>query len=268
MIKSLFGEEEEKDAPSEDSFVPKETEPAVDVAKEPSDDGNAGVQAAKGEEMPDVRSANDDMGNASETPAVVPFEVERPIGSPTNNPKTDDEAELESRIAAIEAALEGPDLLGAHLKPPVAESVRPVVPAVTPGVPTEQKAEAPSQPPPSATEDADTIAVHHPKYIPDNTAETIRKTGMAYSAAIALFGSVVFMLLIGWLADLLLGIRPWGTVVGIVIGAAIGFMQFFSITSKIISPKKDDFARVSIANTEGDEEASDVTPPEQTGPDS
>lgn len=68
---------------------------------------------------------------------------------------------------------------------------------------------------------------------PETMAETIRKSGLAYSAAIALFASVIFMLLVGWGADLLLGTSPWGIVVGIALGALIGFIQFFRITSQI-----------------------------------
>lgn len=68
---------------------------------------------------------------------------------------------------------------------------------------------------------------------PETMAETVRKSGMAYSAAIALFASVAFMLIIGWGADVLLGSSPWGIVIGIVIGALIGFIQFFRITSQI-----------------------------------
>ena len=68
---------------------------------------------------------------------------------------------------------------------------------------------------------------------PLTTAETIRSSGLAWSAAIALFAAVLVMLMIGWGADLLLGSSPWGIVVGIVIGAAIGFFQFFRITAEI-----------------------------------
>ena len=68
----------------------------------------------------------------------------------------------------------------------------------------------------------------------ESTAETARKSGLAMSAAIALFGSVVFLLIIGWFADLLLGTSPWGIVGGIVLGSVIGFVQFFRTTSQII----------------------------------
>ena len=66
------------------------------------------------------------------------------------------------------------------------------------------------------------------------TVETVRSSGLAWSAAIALFGAVLIMLIIGWGADLLLGSSPWGIVVGIIIGAAIGFLQFFRITGEIL----------------------------------
>lgn len=68
---------------------------------------------------------------------------------------------------------------------------------------------------------------------PESRAETFRKSGMAYSAAIVLLGAVIFMMLIGWGADLLFGSSPWGIVIGIVVGAIIGFVQFFRVTSQI-----------------------------------
>ena len=66
-----------------------------------------------------------------------------------------------------------------------------------------------------------------------STADAVRKSGLAYSAGIAFFASVVFMLVIGWGADLLFGSSPWGIVLGIVLGSIIGFVQFFRITSQI-----------------------------------
>lgn len=72
---------------------------------------------------------------------------------------------------------------------------------------------------------------------PEPIAETSRRSGLAMSAAIALFGSVVFMLIIGWFADLLLGTSPWGKVGGIVVGSLIGFFQFFRMTSQIFKNK-------------------------------
>lgn len=69
--------------------------------------------------------------------------------------------------------------------------------------------------------------------VPESMAETVRQSGLAWSAGIAFFGAVVFMLILGWGADLLLGTAPWGIVVGIIIGSVIGFVQFFRITSQI-----------------------------------
>ncbi|GIU81975.1 MAG: hypothetical protein KatS3mg006_1039 [Pyrinomonadaceae bacterium] len=65
------------------------------------------------------------------------------------------------------------------------------------------------------------------------SANSIRNAGLAWSAAIGLFGSIVFMMAIGWIMDTLLGSEPVGIVVGIILGAAIGFYQFFRIMSKI-----------------------------------
>src|SRR5580765_7942987 len=73
---------------------------------------------------------------------------------------------------------------------------------------------------------------------PESVAETARRSGLAYSAAIAFFASVVFMLVIGWGADLLFGTSPWGMVAGIVLGSVIGFIQFFRISSRIFGPEK------------------------------
>lgn len=73
-------------------------------------------------------------------------------------------------------------------------------------------------------------------YPPQSTAETVRQTGLAWTAGIAFFGAIVFMLFIGWLVDLLVGTSPWGIVGGIVLGSIVGFMQFFRITRQIFRP--------------------------------
>lgn len=69
----------------------------------------------------------------------------------------------------------------------------------------------------------------------ETTAETVRKTGLAWSAATVLGGSIVFMLIIGWFFDLVFGSKPWGVVGGILLGAVVGFIQFFRITSRIFN---------------------------------
>lgn len=80
-------------------------------------------------------------------------------------------------------------------------------------------------------------ALFQTAYQPESTAETMRKSGLAYAAAITLFAAVVFMMIIGWGADLLLGSSPWGIVGGIFLGAIIGFIQFFRLTSQILKNK-------------------------------
>ncbi len=72
---------------------------------------------------------------------------------------------------------------------------------------------------------------------PESLAETARKSGLAYAAGITLFGSIVFLMALGWFVDLLLGTSPWGIVGGIVLGSIIGFIQFFRITSQILKNK-------------------------------
>ena len=74
-------------------------------------------------------------------------------------------------------------------------------------------------------------------YIPETGEETVRQSGLAWSMGIVFFGSVAFMLFLGWLADLLLGSSPWGIVVGVVLGSIIGFIQFFRISSRIFTAK-------------------------------
>ena len=79
-----------------------------------------------------------------------------------------------------------------------------------------------------------------------SSAETVRQSGLAYSAGIAFFASVVFMMVIGWGADLLFGSSPWGIVGGIVLGSIIGFVQFFRITSRIFAREKEGATPTSL----------------------
>ncbi len=70
-------------------------------------------------------------------------------------------------------------------------------------------------------------------FVPPSKVETIRRSGLAWSAGVVFFGSVGFMMILGWFADLLLDSAPYGLVVGIVLGSIIGFVNFFRITSQI-----------------------------------
>lgn len=67
----------------------------------------------------------------------------------------------------------------------------------------------------------------------ESAAETARRSGIAWSLGIAFFSAVGFLLILGWGADLLFGTSPWGVVIGIVIGALIGFFQLFRMSSQI-----------------------------------
>jgi F0F1-type ATP synthase assembly protein I len=78
------------------------------------------------------------------------------------------------------------------------------------------------------------FSMNSESFQPESTAETIRNSGLAYAAAVILLASIVFMLILGWFADLLFGTSPWGIVGGIVLGSIIGFVQFFRTTSQIL----------------------------------
>jgi F0F1-type ATP synthase assembly protein I len=90
-------------------------------------------------------------------------------------------------------------------------------------------------------------------YSPSSESETIQRSSLAWSAGIAFFGSVAFTLFLGWIADVLLGISPWGIVAGIVLGSIIGFLQFFRITSRIF-PSKNDGPEVTPLMSRRDDE--------------
>jgi F0F1-type ATP synthase assembly protein I len=98
-----------------------------------------------------------------------------------------------------------------------------------------------------------------PKFIPapfepPSVDETMRRSGLAYSAGIVFFGSIAFMLFLGWIADLVFGTKPWGLVGGIVIGSVIGFIQFFRISSQIFEPEKRDHAIHPLLSPDDDDE--------------
>lgn len=67
----------------------------------------------------------------------------------------------------------------------------------------------------------------------EEIAETTRKSSIAYAAAFGLFVAVVALCGLGWALDRWLGSSPWLLVLGVVLGAAIGFYQFVRLTSKL-----------------------------------
>jgi ATP synthase protein I len=77
-----------------------------------------------------------------------------------------------------------------------------------------------------------------PEYVSETKEETARRSSMAFSAGIAFFGAVVFMLFLGWIADWLIGSSPWGLVGGIVLGSVIGLIQFVRISGRIFNSDK------------------------------
>lgn len=70
-------------------------------------------------------------------------------------------------------------------------------------------------------------------FTPVSAGENARRFGLGWSAGIAFSGAIAFMVFLGWLVDLLVGSSPWGIVLGVILGAAIGFFQLFRITSRI-----------------------------------
>jgi ATP synthase protein I len=68
---------------------------------------------------------------------------------------------------------------------------------------------------------------------PESTAESNRKSGLAYSAVIMLVASILVFLGIGWVLDRYFNTAPWMLVGGIILGAIIGFYQFIRISSQL-----------------------------------
>lgn len=93
----------------------------------------------------------------------------------------------------------------------------------------EQPEETPKQP---------EIIAPKADYSPPTTEESVRMTGLAFSAGIVLAGPIVFMMVIGWFADLLIGSSPWGLVGGVVLGSIVGFVQIFRLNTQILGTPK------------------------------
>lgn len=90
-------------------------------------------------------------------------------------------------------------------------------------------------------------------YKPESADETIRRGGLAWSAGIVFFSSIVFMLFVGWGADYVLQSSPWGIVAGIVLGSIIGFIQFFRLSSQIFNPAKTEPAMKPLIGRDDEE---------------
>jgi ATP synthase protein I len=59
-----------------------------------------------------------------------------------------------------------------------------------------------------------------------------RKAGIAYAAGLALFTSVAAFCGAGWLVDKWFKTEPWGLVIGIILGSAVGLFEFIRLSSK------------------------------------
>jgi F0F1-type ATP synthase assembly protein I len=75
--------------------------------------------------------------------------------------------------------------------------------------------------------------LYQPDAEPESQAEATRKSGLAYGAVIALVGSILFFLAIGWAVDKFFQSSPWGIVIGILFGSIVGFYQFIRVSSKL-----------------------------------
>lgn len=74
---------------------------------------------------------------------------------------------------------------------------------------------------------------YQPDTHPESEGESIRKSGLAYGAVISLVGSILIFLGIGWALDKYLDKSPLFLVIGIVLGAIVGFYQFYRISSQL-----------------------------------
>lgn len=63
--------------------------------------------------------------------------------------------------------------------------------------------------------------------------DVTRKTGLIYAAVLSFVISTVAMLGVGWVLDRWLGTAPWLIIIGIVLGAGVGFYQFIRLLSRI-----------------------------------
>jgi ATP synthase protein I len=68
----------------------------------------------------------------------------------------------------------------------------------------------------------------------DHDEETVAaKSGLIYAAVLSFVLSTVVLMGFGWVLDRWLKTSPWLVVIGIVVGAGIGFYQFIRLLSRI-----------------------------------
>lgn len=249
MIKSLLGEDETTE--KEELKVDKKNSRSSAINSILPDDEIESLEEIKAAILAEPERKVDEQ--------VAPFEVERPIGQPKPEGQSDqsernlenvilekgrleEKAErLEKEILAIEKELS--EETGSLAKEQVST--------------TDIKNDSSEKTDLLLTQEDGAAKIHisQKPFTPESSGETARKSGLAFSAAISLFASVVFMLILGWFVDLYVGSSPWGIVGGITLGAIIGFVQFFRTTRQIINPQPSDFEKTSLFSSAPDEKS-------------
>ena len=233
MIKSLLNADE--DPPPGTKVIIEETILSPPALKnepgEIEEASEAATQTRPGFEIPEDAKF---FAQPSE-PTAEAQQSEEPA-SISSAPLDEDAESLSALMANIEDLDDKDlDLLEKRLEN---AAEKPAAPAPETSIPAEVTAETPPPTEPVESrktfDESGTGTLFQTEIQPrPSMAESIRQSGLAYSAAIVLFGSVIFMMILGWFADLLLGTSPWGIVGGIILGGIVGFIQFFRITSQI-----------------------------------
>ncbi|MCB1025050.1 MAG: AtpZ/AtpI family protein [Acidobacteria bacterium] len=179
-------------------------------------------------DLPETESSGAEEVNADKEKVfgkVEPFEVSEPIGKPkiSNDPDLRaGDVLTEGDLLELDPLPDGESLSG--------DSDRDQIDRSAADLPNEDEK----------------IQVARKEFVPDTLEETVRKSGLASSAAIVLFASVAFMMFFGWFADFTFGTTPWGIVGGIILGAVIGFVQFFRTTAQILRPPKSEINTIPV----------------------
>ena len=74
---------------------------------------------------------------------------------------------------------------------------------------------------------------YQPDQHPESDGEGLRKGFIGYAGVLALVGSILLFLGIGWAADLAFASNPWGITSGIIFGWILGFYQFIRLSAKL-----------------------------------
>jgi F0F1-type ATP synthase assembly protein I len=238
MIKNLLNADE--DPPPGTKVIIEETVVNPPAETPPGESLTGGEETSKNLEARPVFEVPEDakfFTKPSETAEVkAPLDEDSEsisaLMAEIENLEPEDLQALETEIEKVEAENSTWPETGIENAAPVAGQAETRIENAPP-VETLSAEETAEKTPPKAIDDMPSGTLFQSEAPPQSMGETIRQSGLAYSAAIILLGSVVFMMVLGWLADWLLGSAPWGIVGGIILGGIIGFIQFFRITSQI-----------------------------------